>query len=97
MCWLSDVALAKQSQIAHQDRAAQAAKRFFVPRTIQRKQDVTASSEVLMSVEFGNLLEDDSTDSMSARTYEDNDEDSITTATYSFPECCDITLRSPYC
>jgi len=95
VCWLSDVALAKQTQIAHQDRAAQAAKRFFVPRTIQRKQDVTASSEVLMSVEFGDPLESDSTDSVSAGIYEDNDEASITTATYSFPECCDMTLRSP--
>jgi hypothetical protein len=97
VCWLSDVALAKQTQIAHQDRAAQAAKRFFVPRTIQRKQGITASSEVLMSVESGNLLEDDSKDSVSTRTYEDNEEDSITTATYSFPECCDMTLQSPYC
>jgi hypothetical protein len=97
VCWLSDVALAKQTQIAHQDHAAQAAKRFFVPRTIQRKQGVTASSEDLMSVASGNLLEDDSKDSVSGRTYEDNDEDSITIATYSFPECCDMTLRSTYC
>ena len=80
-CWLADVNLAKQQQLAAQERAAVAAKSFFQPRerqaAISNFQDpLSSSSSERPSSQDGKLEEQDG----------ELEESSYTTVTYSFSD-----------